>query len=83
MNTCMLDIQFTYKNTLFALLQGMRWNTASAYLRPALNRPVKNLTVESKVLASKILFEGKKAVGIEYIQNGETKQAYAEKEVRI
>ena len=83
MNTCRLDIQLTYKDTLFALLQGMRWNTASAYLRPALNRPVKNLTVESKVLASKILFEGKKAVGIEYIQNGETKQAYAENEVKI
>ena len=61
--------------------QGMRWSAASAYLRPALNRPEKNLAVESGVLVTKILFDGKKATGVEYIQKGEVKRAYAENEV--
>ena len=29
--------------------KGFRWSTATAYLRPALSRPQKNLDVESKV----------------------------------
>ena len=63
--------------------KGFRWSTATAYLRPALSRPQKNLDVESKVFVIKILFDGKKAVGIEYIQKGETKKVYAENEVII
>ena len=63
--------------------EGLRWSAASAYLRPALKRPQKNLSVESKVLVSKILFEGKKAVGIEYTQKGQTKRAYADNEVIV
>ena len=63
--------------------KGFRWNTATAYLRPALNRPHKNLDVESKVLATKILFEGKKAVGIEYVQDGQTKKVFADTEVIV
>lgn len=59
----------------------MRWSAASAYLRPALNRPEKNLAVESGVLVTKILFDGKKATGVEYVQKGEVKRAYAENEV--
>ena len=63
--------------------KGFRWSTATAYLRPALSRPEKNLDVESKVFVTKILFDGKKAVGIEYIQGGETKKVFAENEVII
>ena len=63
--------------------KGYRWSTASAYLRPALNRPQKNLNVESKVLVTKILFDGKKAIGVEYVQGGETKKVYAENEVIV
>ena len=63
--------------------KGYRWSTASAYLRPALNSPQKNLNVESKVLVTKILFDGKKAIGVEYVQGGETKKVYAENEVIV
>ena len=63
--------------------KGFRWNTATAYLRPALKRPQKNLDVESGVLVTKILFDGKKAVGIEYVKDGSTKKAFAETEVII
>ncbi|MBN3311239.1 CHDH protein, partial [Amia calva] len=59
--------------------KGKRWSTASAYLRPAMTRP--NLKTEVQCLTTKVLFEGTKAVGVEYIQNGEKKKVYAEKEV--
>lgn len=58
---------------------GKRWSTASAYLRPALNRS--NLSVETGALTTRILFEGSRAVGIEYVQNGQTHQVQAEREV--
>ncbi|SIT56678.1 Alcohol dehydrogenase (acceptor) [Mesorhizobium prunaredense] len=60
--------QITTKN-------GRRMSAARAFLRPAMKR--KNLRVEINALATKILFEGKRAVGIEYLQNGETKTARA------
>ncbi|WP_027151082.1 GMC family oxidoreductase N-terminal domain-containing protein [Mesorhizobium sp. WSM2561] len=60
--------QITTKN-------GRRMSAARAFLRPAMKR--KNLRVEINALATRILFEGKRAVGIEYLQNGETKTARA------
>ena len=63
--------------------KGFRWNTATAYLRPALSRNHNNLDVESNVLVTKILFDRKKAVGIEYVQNGQTKKAFADTEVVV
>ncbi len=43
--------------------QGQRWSAARAYLHPVLHRP--NLTVMTRTLATKILFEGNRAVGVE------------------
>ena len=45
--------------------KGIRWSTASAYLRPALKRP--NLKTMTKVLVTKVLLEGDRAVGVELI----------------
>ncbi|MER8398593.1 GMC family oxidoreductase N-terminal domain-containing protein [Mesorhizobium sp. M1348] len=64
--------QITTKN-------GRRMSAARAFLRPAMKR--KNVRVETNALATKILFEGKRAVGIEYLQNGETKTARAGREI--
>uniref|UniRef100_A0A3Q1CF62 Choline dehydrogenase n=1 Tax=Amphiprion ocellaris TaxID=80972 RepID=A0A3Q1CF62_AMPOC len=61
------------------IFKGKRWSTASAYLRPALPRP--NLKTEVHCLTTKILFDGSRAVGVEYTQNGQKKRAFAEKEV--
>ncbi|MEI8702456.1 GMC family oxidoreductase [Mesorhizobium sp. ISC15] len=58
---------------------GRRMSAARAFLRPAMKR--KNVRVEINALATRILFEGKRAVGIEYLQNGETKTARAGREV--
>src|ERR1700761_6974012 len=58
---------------------GKRWSAASAYLTPILSR--KNLTIESNAHVSRILFEGTKAVGVEFVQDKEPKQVRALKEV--
>ncbi|XP_043089333.1 choline dehydrogenase, mitochondrial [Puntigrus tetrazona] len=58
---------------------GRRWSTASAYLRPALSRP--NLRAEVRCMVTRILFDGTRARGVEYQQDGQTKQVFADKEV--
>ncbi|MGI5155295.1 choline dehydrogenase [Microbispora sp. CA-102843] len=44
--------------------RGRRLSAARAYLHPVLNRP--NLTVKTGAFVTKILFEGKRAVGVEF-----------------
>jgi 4-pyridoxate dehydrogenase len=68
----------------FARLQmtikkGRRSSGATAYLRPVLKRP--NLSIVVKAHASGILFEGTRAVGIDYIRSGKTYSARAKREV--
>ena len=58
---------------------GRRCSAADAYLRPALQRP--NLTVEIEALTTRIVFDGRRAAGVDYIQCGETVTAHAEREV--
>ena len=50
---------------------GRRVSTAVGYLRPAEKRA--NLKVEVEAMVTRVLFEGKRAVGVEYRQNGELK----------
>jgi choline dehydrogenase len=58
---------------------GRRWSAASAYLTPVIARP--NLTVESNAQVSRILFEGKRTVGVEFVQAKQKRQARASREV--
>ncbi len=60
---------------------GRRGHTARVYLDPALKRP--NLTLESGAHITRVLFEGKKATGVEFVQDGVTKQVRANKEVLL
>ena len=64
--------QMTVKN-------GRRWSMAMAYLRPALNRA--NLKLEIRAHAERIVFDGKRAVGVRYTQNGSSIEARARREV--
>jgi choline dehydrogenase len=59
--------------------KGRRWSAAKAYLRPAMKRP--NLTVETRALTRRVLFEKDRAVGVEYRQGGDVRQARATREV--
>jgi 4-pyridoxate dehydrogenase len=60
---------------------GRRCSGADAYLRPALRR--RNLTVEVKALASRLVFQGKRVVGVEYVREGKKQTAHAEREVLV
>jgi choline dehydrogenase len=64
--------QLTVKN-------GQRCSAAVAYLHPVMGRA--NLRVETNALASKVLFEGKRAVGVAFTQNGVKRTAKAAREV--
>jgi choline dehydrogenase len=58
---------------------GRRWSAARGFLRPALSRP--NLKVETHAHATRILFEGKRAIGVEILQHGKLRRILARKEV--
>ena len=58
---------------------GRRMSAARAFLRPAMKR--RNLRVETNALATRILFDGKRATGVEYQINGATRKAFAGREV--
>ncbi|HXG39332.1 MAG TPA: choline dehydrogenase, partial [Candidatus Limnocylindrales bacterium] len=48
--------------------RGRRVSAARAYLHPVLGRP--NLTVRCRAFVGRILFEGRRAVGVEYAEGG-------------
>lgn len=64
--------QLTAKN-------GRRHSAAVAYLHPAMKRP--NLTVETRAMTTRILFDGKKAIGVEFKQHGEVRRVMVGREV--
>jgi choline dehydrogenase len=58
---------------------GKRSSSARAYLHPAMGRP--NLTIETGALASRILIEHGRAVGVRFVQRGKTRTVRAEREI--
>lgn len=58
---------------------GVRWSAANAYLRPVMLRS--NLTVITHALVHKVLFEGKKAVGVSFERKGKLTDVHCNKEV--
>ncbi len=60
---------------------GWRCSTAAAYLNPVRGRS--NLTVLSHALATRLLFDGRRVSGVEYIRLGELDKAYAGGEVIV
>ena len=56
--------------------RGRRLSASRAYLHPVRKkRP--NLHVKCRALTTRILFEGKRAIGVEYLRFGQTHRAYA------
>jgi choline dehydrogenase len=59
--------------------KGVRASAAAAFLRPAMSRP--NLRVVTDAHATRILFDGKKATGVEYRVGDRIQKAHAAREV--
>ena len=58
---------------------GRRWSAARGFLKPVLNR--QNLRLETRCLVEKVLFEGTRAAGVRWRQNGVTFTARCRGEV--
>jgi 4-pyridoxate dehydrogenase len=65
----------------FTIHRGRRHSAAVAYLRPALKRA--NLRLEVKAHVTKVLFNGTRATGIEYVRAGNVRRAYASSEILL
>jgi choline dehydrogenase-like flavoprotein len=66
--------QVTHRN-------GERCSAAKAYLEPARVRP--NLSVITDVRATRVLFEGRRASGVEFVQSGQLQRLSAAREVLL
>ena len=66
--------QVTQKN-------GERWSAARAYIEPNMTRP--NLKVITGAPARKILFDGKRAIGVEFSRDGKSESVRARGEVIV
>jgi choline dehydrogenase len=55
--------------------RGRRLSAARAYLHPAMKRP--NMRVETRAFVTRILFQGRRAVGVEYRHRGTTRTVRA------
>ncbi len=66
--------QVTMKN-------GRRWSAADAYLRPALKRS--NLKVIKDAQVRRVIFDGRRATGVEYSRGGRTEVVHATREILL
>jgi len=62
-----------------AIRNGRRVSTARGYLKPARGRP--NLQIMCNTQVKRILFEGRRAVGVEMLVEGQSRNAMANREV--
>ncbi|RWJ05688.1 GMC family oxidoreductase N-terminal domain-containing protein [Mesorhizobium sp.] len=61
-------IQYTIRN-------GRRSSAARAFLRPVIGR--KNLSIRTDSYATKVIFEGRRAIGVEYVKGGQRHVVHA------
>jgi len=61
------------------ICRGKRCSAAAAFLKPVLKRP--NLTAITRAHVTKIIFDGKKAIGVEYLKGNNRELVYANNEI--
>jgi len=59
--------------------RGLRWSSARGFLKPVLKRS--NLRLETGVLVDRVLFDGTRAMGVRYVQDGQVKEVRVKGEV--
>ncbi|MHA1108707.1 MAG: GMC family oxidoreductase [Alphaproteobacteria bacterium] len=63
----------------YTIRNGRRSSSAVAFLRPAMKRP--NLTVITRAHTARVLLDGRRATGVEYLKGGQMVRAHADGEV--
>jgi choline dehydrogenase-like flavoprotein len=74
-----IDVPEGFCETRVTQRKGARWSTADAYLKPALRR--RNLNLHTGATATRVIFDGKRAVGVEFEQLGARRVVKARREV--
>ncbi|MBU6268840.1 MAG: GMC family oxidoreductase N-terminal domain-containing protein [Sphingomonadales bacterium] len=64
-----------------SIWKGRRQSAAVAFLRPAMKQ--RNLTVITGATVDRVVFEGTRAIGVEFLKNGGTQQVGARREVLL
>lgn len=64
------------------ILYGMRYDSARAYIDP-IRETRSNLFVLTNAMATKVLFENKRAIGVSFVKSGKEETAFARKEVIV
>jgi choline dehydrogenase len=62
-----------------SMRNGWRSSSARCFLHPVLKRP--NLTLQLHAQVTRVLWTGRRATGVEWVSNGQTQSAHAEREV--
>jgi choline dehydrogenase len=70
-----------FSQTMVTQRRGARWSAADAWLRPALRR--KNLTLITNATVTRVIFNDKQAVGVEFDNNGVRQFVRARREVLL
>jgi choline dehydrogenase len=65
--------------TVVTQRKGARWSTADAYLKPALKR--KNLTLLTEATATRVIFDGNRATGVEFSKDNQRQVVRVRREV--
>ena len=68
-----------FGRTQSTIRNGSRCSAAVAFLRPALRRP--NLVLKTRALAARVVVDGTRAVGVDYMHRGRVVRARAGREV--
>jgi len=55
--------------------RGRRWSASKAYLDPVRGR--RNLEIRTRAFVTRVLFDGKRATGVEYVHGGRVRRALA------
>ncbi len=69
-----------FRSAQVMMKNGERFGTGRSYIHPHLESR-KNLTLKCETECKRILFEGKKAIGVEVVSNGQTRIIKARREV--
>ncbi|MDX6349529.1 MAG: choline dehydrogenase [Streptomyces sp.] len=68
-----------FSQTMVTQKNGRRFSAVDGYLKPARSRP--NVTIHTGAHATRVVFEGRRASGVEYFRGGERQFAAARREV--
>ena len=68
-----------FQRSEMTVVRGRRGSAARLFLKPVMSR--RNLVVETRTLASRIRIENGRAVGVDYIQDGQSRTAMSAREV--